>query len=76
MSNWPNNFDLSHPNWTASTPSRPRSSWAECDGKGGYAPNSGTPPWGWPLTIVCAVVIVVAVGGFLSYAGAVVGFGG
>lgn len=22
MSNWPNNFDLSHPNWTGRTPSQ------------------------------------------------------
>ena len=41
--------------------------------RSGYAPNSETPPWGWLPTIALGVMVVVAVGGFISYAGALVG---
>ena len=37
-SNWPGGFDLSHPNWTAKTPSR--STWKESEGVGGWAKDS------------------------------------
>ncbi|CUI53565.1 Uncharacterised protein [Alcaligenes faecalis] len=27
------------------------------DGQGCYAPNSSTPPWGWPLTLIIAIAV-------------------
>lgn len=27
------------------------------DGQGCYAPNSSTPPWGWPLTLLIAIAV-------------------
>src|SRR5690606_19596498 len=56
-SSWPNGFDLSHPNWTASTSSRP--TWADYDGVGGYAKGSHDIPqssWGRAVVFVAGFV--------------------
>lgn len=68
VSNWHNNFDLSHPNWTAKTRSRP--SWADYEGVGGYAPNSRR----IPKTAIFGAALVVALFIGVLYVGAGVGF--
>ncbi len=66
--NWEGFANLSHPNWTASTRSRP--SWADYDGAGGYAKDSHDIPrssWAWAVVFVAGFIGVL-------YLGAVVGF--
>ncbi|MFC3338777.1 hypothetical protein [Paracandidimonas soli] len=66
--NWPNGIDYGHSNWTGSIPRSHRSyygSWAECDGKGGYAKNSGRiPKKAWAV----AVLVIVGAIGFMHVA--------
>lgn len=71
MSNWPNNFDLGHPNWTARTPSTSRCGWKDFDGVGGYAKDSyHIPPLAWAGAACVVVLLIVAV----SHLGAAAGF--
>ena len=67
-SNWPNGFDLSHPNWTASTRSRP--TWADYDGVGGYAKGSHDiprPSRAWAVVFVACFVGVLYLGAFAGF---------
>lgn len=52
--NWPGGIDLSHSNHTLRFPRVSR-----YDGVGGWAKDSSTPPWGWPVAIGIALVVAV-----------------
>lgn len=71
--NWPNGIDYGHSNWTGSIPRSHRSyygSWAECDGKGGYAKNS----YRIPRKAWIFVIAVVALFFAAAHVGAAAGF--
>lgn len=38
----------------------------------GYIPGSDEPEWGWPLTYIVAVLIVLALAGLFGYVGAAI----
>lgn len=48
-SNWPGGIDYGHSNYTLKFPRQAR---------GGYAPGSDTPPWGWPVAIALGLAVV------------------
>lgn len=52
MSNWPNNTNYGHSNWTGSIP---RSSQHY---QSGYIEGSENPPWGWPVAIALGLIVV------------------
>lgn len=63
--NWPGGTDRANSNWTGR--SQRTSDWG-----GNWAPNSHTPPWGWPRTLALALAaILLAV--VLLHIGAAVG---
>ncbi|MBC7201904.1 MAG: hypothetical protein H5U29_00070 [Pusillimonas sp.] len=51
-SNWPGGIDRSHSNFTMRTPRV-----SKYDGKGAWAKNSSTPPWGWPIAIALGIAL-------------------
>ena len=71
--NWPNGINYGHSNWTGSIPDRPSSyysSWAECDGKGGYAKDS----YRIPRLAWVGVAVVIALFFGVAHVGAAAGF--
>jgi len=52
-SNWPSGVDLSHSNHTLRFPRTSR-----YDGVGGWAKDSSRPPFGWPLSIGLALLVL------------------
>lgn len=52
-SNWPNGIDYGHSNFTLRFPRKSR-----YDGVGGWAKDSSTPPWGWPLAFGIAIALL------------------
>lgn len=67
-SNWPHGTNMGESNWTGKAPRV--SKWQG----GGWAPDSETPPWGWPVTLVIAAAVVAVLIFGVSYVGTAAGF--
>lgn len=46
--NWPNGIDYGHSNYTLRFQRQAR---------GGYAPGSESPPWGWPIAFAIGIAV-------------------